>query len=163
MQIRSSLAVLACLGLLVTHVARAAADPDIAEQKHARCEDAGPMIEITACMHRELEESDARVDLVYTLLRNALARPDGLVSAQRAWQAYRDAQCTFENEGLEGGSAQPFSADLCRTRLAERRIVELEQVIPCNGCVEFKPEYYKAKAGKAFTLPPRAPDRPARR
>jgi hypothetical protein len=83
--------------------------------------------------------------------------------AQRAWQGYRDAQCTFENEGLEGGSAQPFSADLCRTRLAERRIVELEQVIPCNGCVEFKPEYDKAKAGKAFTLPPRAPGRPARR
>jgi uncharacterized protein YecT (DUF1311 family) len=161
MQIRSSLAVLACLRLLFSHAARAATDPDIAGQKHARCEDAGPMIEISACMHRELAESDARVGLVYTLLRNALARPGGLESAQRAWQAYRDAQCAFESEGLAGGSAQPFSTDLCRMRLAERRIVELEQVMPCNGCVEFRPEY--DNAGKAFTLPPRAPGRPARR
>jgi uncharacterized protein YecT (DUF1311 family) len=161
MHIRSLLAALACLGLLVTHVARAAADTDIAEQKHERCEEAGPMIAISACMHRELAESDARVDLVYTLLRNALARPGGLVSAQRAWHAYRDAQCTFENEGLEGGSAQPFSTDLCRTRLAERRIAELEQIMPCNGCIEFKPEY--DGIDKRFVLPPRSQGRPGGR
>lgn len=161
MHIRSSLAVLACLGLLVTHAVQAAEDPDIAEQKHARCEDAGPMTEITACMHREPEESDARVHLVYTLLRNAPARPAGLARAQRAWQVYRDAQCTFENEGLEGGSAQPFSMDLCRTRFAERCIVELEQIMPCNGCVEFRPEYDNAV--KMFTLPTRLPGRHARR
>ena len=159
MDSRSLLAALACAGLVFTHAARA--DADIAEQKSERCEEAGPMIAITACMHRELEESDARVDLVVALLRNALAKPGGFVSAQRAWQAYRDAQCTFENEGLEGGSAQPFSTDLCRTRLAERRIVELEQVMPCNGCVEFKPDYYGID--KHFTLPPRSPGRPARR
>ncbi|MCS0631892.1 lysozyme inhibitor LprI family protein [Telluria mixta] len=159
MTIRSSLAALACLGLFFTHAARA--DTDIAGQKHERCEDAGLMIEISACMHLELAESDARLDLVYTLLRNALARPDGLARAQRAWHAYRDAQCTFENEGLEGGSAQPFSTDLCRTRLAERRIAELEEVMPCNGCVEFKSEYYGI--GKGFVLPRRSPGKPARR
>lgn len=159
MHIRSSLAALACLGLLCTHVARA--DTDIAEQKHERCEEGRSMIEISACMHRELAESDARVDLVYTLLRNALARPGGLISAQRAWHAYRDAQCTFENEGLEGGSAQPFSTDLCRTRLAERRIAELEQVVPCNGCVEFKREFYGVDKG--FVLPPRSLSVPLRR
>lgn len=154
MHLRLTFAGLAVLVVLHSNAAPASAGADIAESKHERCEAAGSMMDMTVCMHRELEESDARLDIVYGTLITALAKPDGLVRAQRAWHAYRDAQCTFENEGLAGGTARPFSTDLCRTRLAEQRIAELEQIGPCNGCVEFKPQYHEP--GKGFSLPLRA-------
>jgi hypothetical protein len=54
---------------------------------------------------------------------------------------------------MQGGSAYRFSNDLCLMQLTEQRIEVLERVQPCNGCVEFRSEFY---GSKGYRLPPRA-------
>ena len=125
---------------------------DIASEKRSLC-DHGTMLDMSQCIHRELRESDARLNLVYQALMKALAEPRPLQKAQRAWLAFRDAQCAFDSEALKGGSARPYSLKLCLIVLAEQRIAALEQVQPCNGCVLFKDEFY---GRDGFRLPKRA-------
>jgi len=155
MRLLMLLACAAGFGLALPAFADDAAGPqaDIATVKHERCEMAGGNATMSLCMHRELEESDARLNLVYAGLFKALAQPQGLQQAQRAWIAFRDAECKFQNEAMQGGSAYRFSTDLCLVQITEQRIAELERVQPCNGCVEFKPAFY---GSKGYRLPPRA-------
>ena len=124
---------------------------EIVEKKHMQCED-GNMSQMTSCMSEELAESDARLNLVYQTLLRALLKPQPLQAAQRAWLAYRDKECAFQTSSMEGGSGYSFSQDLCLLRFTERRIAELEQNGPCNGCVEFKPQFYTEPG---FHFPPR--------
>jgi len=140
------------IGIGATGFAFAGEAADIAAIKHERCEMAGRNMEMTMCMGRELEESDARLNLVYSTLVRALARPQSLQQVQRTWIAFRDAECRFQNEAMEGGSGYRFAVDLCLTKITEQRIAELERVQPCNGCVEFKPAFY---GSKGYQLPPR--------
>lgn len=107
---------------------------DMASIKHEHCEESNNL-ENTFCMSRELNESDARLNVVYKTLMYALAKPQGLQSAQRAWIVFRDAECKFQNEAMQGGSGYKFSMDLCLMQLTEQRISALEAVRPCNGCV----------------------------
>jgi uncharacterized protein YecT (DUF1311 family) len=141
------------LGIASGEFACAGESADIAAVKHERCEMAGRNMEMTMCMGRELKESDARLNLVYGTLVKALARPQSLQQVQRTWIAFRDAECKFQNEAMEGGSGYRFAMDLCLTNITEQRIAELERVQPCNGCVEFKPAFY---GSKGYQLPPRA-------
>ena len=49
-----------------------------------------------------------------------------LRAAQRAWVAFRDAQCAFEANGeARGGSMEPMLYDGCRTQLTRARIAQL--------------------------------------
>lgn len=125
---------------------------DMASIKQEHCEE-GNNIENTFCMSRELTDSDARLHVVYKTLVSALAKPRGLQRAQRAWIVFRDAECKFQNAAMHGGSAYTFSMDLCLMQLTEQRISALETVRPCNGCVEFKSEFYGTRKG--FSLPER--------
>lgn len=111
------------------------------------------MVENTFCMSRELKESDTRLNVVYGIVIRALAKPQLLQSAQRTWIAFRDAECMFQNEAMQGGSGYNFSMDLCLMQLTEQHIATLEAVKPCNGCVEFKSEFYKLN--KVFGFPER--------
>lgn len=125
---------------------------DMASIKQEHCEESNNL-ENTFCMSRELEESDARLNVVYKTLMYALTKPRGLQSAQRAWTVFRDEECKFQNEAMQGGSGYNFSMDLCLMRLTEQRISALEAIRPCNGCIEFKDEFYATR--KEFTLPER--------
>ncbi|MDO8050505.1 lysozyme inhibitor LprI family protein [Janthinobacterium sp. SUN211] len=123
---------------------------DMASIKQEHCEESNNL-ENTFCMSRELKESDTRLNVIYKTLMYALAKPQGLQSAQRAWLVFRDAECKFQNKAMHGGSAYHFSMDLCLMQLTEQRISALETVRPCNGCVEFKDAFYKT----GFNLPER--------
>ena len=52
---------------------------------------------------------------------------DLLRKAQRAWIAFRDAECTYDTVGDEGGSIQPMDYSLCLTRLTKLRTAQLKQ------------------------------------
>lgn len=123
---------------------------DMASIKHEHCEE-GNNLENTFCISRELEESNSRLNVVYGTLMNALASPESLRRAQRAWIAFRDAECMFKNRGMQGGSGYNFSVDLCLMRLTEQRISALEDIRPCNGCVAFKDDFYS----REFRFPER--------
>ncbi|QBE66882.1 lysozyme inhibitor LprI family protein [Pseudoduganella lutea] len=131
-------------------------ESDLARRKQEHCEQ-GNMRETTFCMNRELKESDTRLNVVYKTLVHALVKPQGLQSVQRAWIVFRDAECKFQNEAEHGGSSYNYSMDLCLMRLTEQRISALEAVMPCNGCVEFKDEFYRMEKGFRFPERKRIP------
>jgi uncharacterized protein YecT (DUF1311 family) len=87
--------------------------------------------EYKACLARAADAADAKLNEAYGALKAAIKRyaaelgqnPNGklqsLVGAQKKWIAYRDANCTFEDELAFGGTAigGNYSACLCALSL----------------------------------------------
>ena len=48
-----------------------------------------------------------------------------LLASQRAWLAFRDAECAIEGGEFAGGSAQGMAQAQCRTRLTRARTEQL--------------------------------------
>jgi uncharacterized protein YecT (DUF1311 family) len=61
-----------------------------------------------------------------------------LTAAQKAWIAFRDAECTFANAENAGGSIYPMVYAGCLSRLTKARTKELESYLKCEddalGC-----------------------------
>lgn len=88
--------------------------------------------EYKACVARAADAADAKLNQAYTALKAAIRRfakemgqqPDiqlqSLVDAQKKWIAYRDANCTFEDQLAFGGTSigGNYSACLCALSLA---------------------------------------------
>jgi uncharacterized protein YecT (DUF1311 family) len=55
-----------------------------------------------------------------------------LIKAQRAWIAFRDAECTFQSSGDDGGSAAPMIIASCRTNLTVERTKQLKAYLNCQ-------------------------------
>ncbi|MFM4877940.1 lysozyme inhibitor LprI family protein [Aeromonas caviae] len=53
------------------------------------------------------------------------AQLERLRTAQRAWIAFRDAQCRYEAGVYEGGSMAPMVHSSCLTQLTEARTKDL--------------------------------------
>ena len=51
-----------------------------------------------------------------------------LLNAQRAWLAWRDAECLLAGYRLRGGSAQPMETAGCKARLTEERTAALKKL-----------------------------------
>lgn len=54
------------------------------------------------------------------------------VKAQRAWIAFRDAECTFQSSGDDGGSAAPMVATACKATLTTQRTKQLKGYLNCQ-------------------------------
>ena len=62
-------------------------------------------------------------------------RPSGesqLLASERAWLAFRDAQCTLEGYAMRGGTAEAMVDHQCRTRLTHERTVQLRALARPN-------------------------------
>jgi uncharacterized protein YecT (DUF1311 family) len=125
---------------------------DFADEQKQKCSQ-GNMREMNQCLADAYAESDARLNVVYRHLLKALEDPAPLQKAQSAWVRFRDLQCAFEVPPSWEGSGVPYSRNSCLIDHTERRIRDIERVIPCNGCVEFKPEFYAID--KPYKVPPR--------
>jgi uncharacterized protein YecT (DUF1311 family) len=55
-----------------------------------------------------------------------------LIHAQRAWIAFRDAECTFQSSGEDGGSAAPMVIAECRATLSADRTAKLKAYLNCQ-------------------------------
>ena len=121
------------------------ATPAVADEK-PDCIDPQTQFELTYCAGIEYEDADAELngvwpDIVAAAKSNDeyvadLARERGvpttleaLRNAQRAWIAYRDAQCEYEAYDVFGGTAQPMVGSLCLARLIRERIEMLKGVL----------------------------------
>lgn len=60
------------------------------------------------------------------------AAKDRLVHAQRAWIAFRDAECTFQSSGEDGGTVAPSIVALCQTGLTSDRTDQLKVYLNCE-------------------------------
>lgn len=91
---------------------------------------------LNECFARAFEASDGELNAVYRQLADRLAeQPHAkarLVAAQRAWIAFRDAECAFTASGAEGGSAQPMVESQCLDAATRKRSADLEGYLNCE-------------------------------
>jgi len=113
-----ALAVVLCLAALDAH----AADTDSVD-----CKNAVAQMDLNACADRDFQKADAILNKAYKDATNGMDAHalELLRKAQRAWIAFRDAECSYETAGDEGGSILPMDYSICLTRLTKQRTQEL--------------------------------------
>jgi uncharacterized protein YecT (DUF1311 family) len=88
------------------------------------------------CVGITYKKTDARLNAVYgqiiARLKDNAATKAKLVAAQKAWIAFRDAECTFRSSSVEGGSIYPMVVTQCLDGLTQKRIAELEPLLTCE-------------------------------
>jgi uncharacterized protein YecT (DUF1311 family) len=94
----------------------------------AQCKDAKTTLQINECFAKELKKADAEVNRIYHSTLKKLQPDDAafLRKAQRAWLAYRDAQCEAEHALWGGGTGGPAAWMSCKVELARQRAAEIE-------------------------------------
>ena len=108
----------ACLVLLAgASVARA--------QECDRSDDSQQMMNI--CAGEDYQAADAKLNAAY---QNLISSDDAdakrlLQAAQRAWIAFRDAECAYTTVDSLGGSIHPLEVSQCLTELTNDRITQL--------------------------------------
>lgn len=102
----------------------------------ADCANAIDQSTLNACAEKDYKKSDAELNKLYKDIRIRLSdQPDTvkkLVSAQRAWIAFRDAECDFATLNTQGGSAYGMLVSMCRDGLTQARIKEFKTYLSCE-------------------------------
>jgi uncharacterized protein YecT (DUF1311 family) len=116
---------IAAMALLVTSPAHA-----------GDCADATTQTEMDICADQAFKAYDATLNQLY---RQIQARLNGdasaqkqLVTAQRAWVAFRNAECDFAASATEGGSIHPMIVSDCQDALTKRRIADFKAYLSCQ-------------------------------
>lgn len=79
--------------------------------------------EINQCAAADARRDDAELNRVYS----KLTKSPELIAAQRAWVAYRDAECTYERAAEGGGSMASLTESTCRSNRTKERIKLLKE------------------------------------
>jgi uncharacterized protein YecT (DUF1311 family) len=97
-----------------------------AELRGPECPGDAEQAAINACLNRVFTRADAALNRQWEeTLRARAAAAEQLRTAQRAWLAYRDAQCASATPAVASADIQASEQTLCRTRLTEARTHEL--------------------------------------
>ncbi|VVN11796.1 lysozyme inhibitor LprI family protein [Pseudomonas fluorescens] len=117
---------LALTPFLFTPLAHAAVD----------CANASAQATMNQCAGQEFKAADKELNTLYQQITGRLKdNPDGkklLVSAQRAWLGFRDAECKFSSSGVTGGSVYPWVYSSCLTGVTKVRVEALKQYLKCE-------------------------------
>lgn len=127
--------VLPCLALI------AGANAALAEKKpNLDCENATGTSELNACADREFEAADAELNKVYAEAMKAIPEMAGeppydakawqaaLRASQRAWIAYRDAECDAHVPMFwTGGTGATSEIVGCKTTMTKSRTKEIQE------------------------------------
>ena len=102
----------------------------------ADCSGAQIQADMDECAGNEVRQADARLNTLYgDLQRRLKGDPDTaklLTAAQRAWIAYRDAECGFSSSGTIGGSVHGMIEAQCRTGLTQARSKDFTAYLSCQ-------------------------------
>ena len=100
------------------------------------CSDAASQKEMTDCARQNYARNDAQLNANFALLKLRLAddaqTEQQLVTAQRNWIAYRDAECAFASNGVEGGSFFGVVHTNCLNRLTQNRNADFDRYLKCQ-------------------------------
>ncbi|MDX8499642.1 lysozyme inhibitor LprI family protein [Mesorhizobium sp. VK4C] len=89
---------------------------------------------MTICANTDYEAADAKLNAAY---KDLVGGNDGkanklLQTAQRAWIAFRDAECAYSTADSEGGSIHPMEVSQCLTELTNERTKQLTSGPNCQ-------------------------------
>jgi len=100
------------------------------------CGDLASQAEMNICADHAFKKSDAELNAAYKQIEGRLSDDPAskklLVASQRAWVAFRDAECTFASSGVAGGSMQPFIQSSCLEDLTKKRVTDLKGYLSCE-------------------------------
>ena len=118
---------LAALALLVLAASPAAA------QMNA-CASAQTQSAMNICADQQYKKDDAALNQIYGKLKAKLNASDqaALQAAEKAWIAYRDAECAFETSGTAGGSIHPMVLSMCLDEKTLVHTAELNRQLTCK-------------------------------
>ncbi len=115
--------------------------PLAADAQELDCVNQTTQLDMNICAYQEFEAADAELNRVYAeaiAFMQAADRdyaPEGeneearLRKAQRAWVAFRDANCDQAGFQMRGGSAEPLLVNGCLRFMTEERTAELQGVM----------------------------------
>lgn len=107
-----------------------------AEQLDECMDNAENQAAMTQCAAQAYQASDAELNEVFHDTRQRLGDDADtrrlLRDAERAWVAFRDAECAFAASAVAGGSAYPMVLDLCLNELTQSRIEQFRQYLHCE-------------------------------
>ena len=88
------------------------------------------------CAGAAYKKTDAQLNKIYgqitARLKDAPDTKAQLVTAQKAWIAFRDAECKFLAGNAEGGSIYPMLVTQCRADLTQKRVDDLAPLLECE-------------------------------
>ncbi|HEY5337452.1 MAG TPA: lysozyme inhibitor LprI family protein [Rhizomicrobium sp.] len=91
-------------------------------------------MQLDQCAGMDFQKSDAKLNALYKTLMTKYDAPNGalLKSAEKAWLAYRDAECAYETNLTVGGTINPMMDTMCRTTKTDARVKELNAQLHCE-------------------------------
>ena len=102
------------------------------------CGDKPNQTAMTMCEKAVADRADAEMNLAWKQVYPAMQRLDriqepgfaaALLASQRAWIAFRDAECRIESYESRGGSMQPFTENQCRAEVTRTRTRQLRMML----------------------------------
>lgn len=121
--------------LRATAIAMLSGLPALAQDEKLDCDARAPdQMTLNRCAVRRYQAIDAKLNEVYrTMIKKYDARNRALLLAsEKAWLAYRDAECTFETAPVEGGSFHTLVYYECLSGMTTRRVNELNEQLNCQ-------------------------------
>lgn len=103
------------------------------------CDKAPDQTSMNACMGKTYAQADDELNLLYQQIIGRLKGDTdsaetrtALVAAQRAWIAFRDAECAFVGTRTTGGTINPTIIASCRTDITNKRIGDFKAYLKCE-------------------------------
>jgi len=103
------------------------------------CGDPQTQAEMNECAARDAKEADAELNFIYPKVLahyQQMDRESGstegakrLRAAQRAWIAFRDAECAVAGYEALGGSMESLLVSGCIAQMTQKRAAELRQML----------------------------------
>ena len=113
--------------------------PGFAQQPDVDCGKATTQMELTYCAQLDFADADEQLNAQYKLTREAMkdwdadggedlgSASDALLASQRAWLAFRDAQCALHGYQARGGTMEPMLIYGCQAVLTRQRTQQLKE------------------------------------
>jgi uncharacterized protein YecT (DUF1311 family) len=115
--------------------------PFAAMAQEADCVNQPTQLDMNICSYQDWQAADADLNRVYAEALAAVqasdreypiegaSEEDRLRKAQRAWVAFRDANCDQAGYVMRGGSAEPLMVNGCLNKMTQDRISELKGLL----------------------------------
>ena len=107
-----------------------------APARAADCANASDQATMTQCAGTAFKKSDAELNTLYKeieqRLKDSADAKKLLVTAQRNWVSFRDAECGFATSNVAGGSLYPMVYAQCADGLTQARIKDFKGYLSCQ-------------------------------
>ncbi|MBR7651076.1 lysozyme inhibitor LprI family protein [Brucella oryzae] len=97
------------------------------------CQNASSQAALNECYGKAYKKSDAELNKIFKTLQRRADDADlkkKLVQSQRAWIAFRDAECDMQTVG--GGSISGMAYSICLSDLTTERVNDLRKYLKCE-------------------------------